>query len=550
MRFGPATKALRYVLPYWPRLLAVLAASLAGTVLSLALPYLTKGLVDALQSRDNAGLLRVVVGMAAATMLSFFLSATAGLVYTRVSANILFDMRLALYRHLMLLSPRFYARTRLGEIVSRLNNDIGEIQRVAAETALAWIGNVMSLAGTVALMLWLDARLFALSVALVPASIWAMLRYRRKLEQRVGVMRQRSADIGSFLIETLRGVKLAVVSNAQERESARFRDKNDSFISALMSMQRATYLSGGLPGLILSASTVLVVLYGGHRVMAGSLSLGAFVAFLAFQMRLLSPVQSMMGLYTGLATARVSLGRVEELFATAPEVAERADAPPLPRPVLGRVEFDAVTFSFDDRQPVLDGASFTVASGETIALIGPSGSGKSTIADLLLRLLDPDRGTIKLDGHDLRDLRLNDVRGAIGLVEQEPFLFHATIAENLRYAFPSATQTEIEESCVAAGIHDFIVGLPQQYDTPVGERGLALSAGERQRIAIARALLARPAVLILDEPTAALDPLSETRVAGGLGAMRRGLTTIVITHRADLAARADRVLSLETGVVV
>jgi ATP-binding cassette subfamily B protein len=543
-------RALAYVLPYWPRLLAVLAASLAGTLLSLALPYLTKFLIDALQARDRSALVRVVAAMAGATLLSFLLSAFAGLIYTRVSAVILFDMRLALYRHLMRLSPRFYARTRLGEIVSRLNNDISEIQRVAAETALAWVGNVVSLVGTVALMTWLDPRLFLLSIALVPASIWAMVHYRRRLEGRVGVMRQRSADIGSFLIETLRGVKLAVVSNAQEREAGNFRDKNDSFISALMSMQRVTYFSGGLPALILSASTVLVILYGGHRVMEGSLTLGAFVAFLAFQMRLLSPVQAMMGLYTGLATARVSLSRVEELFATAPEIVERADAQTLPRPVRGRVEFDAVTFTFDRQQPVLNHATFTVQPGEKIALIGPSGSGKSTIADLLLRLLDPDAGTIRLDGRDLRELRLDEVRSSIGLVEQEPFLFHASIAENLRYARPSATLAEMEEAAQAAGIHDFIAGLPEGYDTPVGERGLALSAGERQRVAIARALLARPAVLILDEPTAALDPLAESRVAGGLSTLRRGLTTIVITHRPELAARADRVVSLEAGAVV
>jgi ATP-binding cassette subfamily B protein len=356
-------------------------------------------------------------------------------------------------------------------------------------------------------------------------------------------MRQRSADIGSFLIETLRGVKLAVTSNAQEREAARFRKHNDSFIAALMSMQWLTYFSGGLPGLILAASTAMVFLYGGRQVMTGALTLGGFVAFLAFQMRLMPPVQAMMGLYSSFATARVSLRRVEELFDTRPEVADGTTQLASAR---GFVEFDRVTFAFD-RAPVLEDATFIVNPGETIALIGPSGSGKSTIADLLLRLLDPDSGVIRLDGCDLRDLRLADVRRHIGLVEQEPFLFHASIAENLRYAATGATAAEMEEAARAAGIHEFIATLPEKYDTPVGERGLALSAGERQRIAIARALLARPAVLILDEPTAALDPASEDRVAGGLDLWRRGLTTIVITHRAELAARADRVVMLEAG---
>jgi ATP-binding cassette subfamily B protein len=311
-----------------------------------------------------------------------------------------------------------------------------------------------------------------------------------------------------------------------------------------MAMQRLTYLSGGLPGVILSLSTVLVFLYGGHQVMAGALKLSSFVAFLAYQVRLLSPVQAMMGLYAGLATARVSLERVDELFATQPEVVEKLEAMALPRPVRGRVEFDRVTFRFDRQSPVLDGTSFIVQPGETVALVGPSGSGKSTVADLLLRLLDPDGGAIRLDGCDLRDLRLDDVRASVGLVEQEPFLFHASVIDNLRYANPGATTEELQDAARAAGIHDFIMGLPAGYDTLVGERGLALSAGERQRVAIARALVARPAVLILDEPTAALDPATESQVAGGLGISRRGMTTIVITHRAELAARADRVITL------
>jgi ATP-binding cassette, subfamily B, bacterial len=537
-------RTYRYIAPYWPKLATVLLLSLTGTLLSLILPYLSKGLLEALLARDPHRLARLVFFFACATAISFLLNVAAGLLYTRASAGILFDMRLALYQHLLRLSPRFYARTRLGEIVSRLNNDIGEIQRVAAETALAWVGNVVFLVGTIVLMVWLDFRLFLLSVALIPASLWTLVHYRRQLEARVATMRQRSADIGSFLVETLRGARLAVVSRAQERESGRFREKNDSFIDALMDMQRLTYLSGGLPGVILSASTVLVFLYGGHRVMTGALSLGSFVAFLAFQMRLLSPVQAMMGLYSGLATARVSLDRVEELFATQPEIVEKTGAIALPGPVRGQVEFEHVTFTFDRQAPVLDSASFTVEPGETVALMGPSGSGKSTVADLLLRLLDPDAGTIRLDGCDLRDLRLDEVRACVGLVEQEPFLFHASVADNLRYARPDAGDEDLQHAARAAGIHDFIIRLPNGYDTTVGERGLALSAGERQRLAIARALVANPAVLILDEPTAALDTVAENRVAGGLGVSRRGMTTIVITHRAELAARADRVITL------
>jgi ATP-binding cassette subfamily B protein len=540
---------LHYAIPYWRRLSLVLALSLASTALSLALPYLSKDLVNrALLGRDWHALLGIMAKFLAITLAGFVLNMVSGLRYTRVSAEILFDMRLALYRHLQRLSPRFYAQTRMGEIMSRINNDIGEIQRIAAETALAWVGNVLFLAGSTVMLLWLDARLFLLSVALLPASVWALSHYRSRLEGKVATLRQASADIGNFLIETLQGVKLVVTCNAQEREAGRFRENNEAFIRALMSMQLLSYLAGGLPGLILSGSTLLVFLYGGYQVIHGALTMGAFVAFLAYQTRLFPPIQALMGLYTSIATARVSLARVDQIFGTAPEVVEAADAKPLPH-VRGDVSFEAVSFAFDRTGPVLNGVSFRVRSGETLAVVGPSGSGKSTIADLLLRLFDPDSGVVRLDGHDLRQIRLDDLRRHVVLVDQEPFVFHASIARNLRYARPDASQRDLEEAARAAGIAEFIAGLPEQYETQVGERGMALSAGERQRIALARAFLAGPAVLVLDEPTASLDPVTEQNVIAGYEAVMRGRTTILITHRLELARQADRVLVLDGAAI-
>jgi ATP-binding cassette, subfamily B, bacterial len=551
MSWARSRKSLfHYAIPYWRRLALVLVFSLLGTALSLVLPYLSKDLVDrALLGRNSQALIQILGLFVGITLVSFALNTVSGLRYTRVSAEILFDMRLALYQHLQKLSPRFYARTRMGEIVSRINNDIGEIQRIAAETALAWVGNVLFLIGSIAVLLWLDARLFLLSVALLPASIWALSHYRKRLEGKVATLRQSSADIGSFLLETLQGVKLVVTSNAQVRESQRFRRKNDTFIDALMSMQLLSYLSGGLPGLILSGSTLLVFLYGGHLVIQRTITLGAFVAFLGYQMRLFPPVQALMGLYASIASARVSLARVDQIFDTPPEVEEAPDAIALAA-VRGDVEFEDVSFTFDRSGPVLDGVSFSLRAGETLAIVGPSGSGKSTIADLLLRLLDPDRGTVRLDGHDLRQVRLADLRAGVVLVDQEPFVFHASIAENLRYMRPDATQLDLEKAARAAGIAGFIAGLPQEFETQVGERGAALSAGERQRIAIARAFLADPAVLVLDEPTASLDPVSERNVIAGYEAIMRGRTTIIITHRLDLALQADRAIVLDGARVV
>jgi len=542
-------RAVAYVVPYWRRLAVVVALSGVSTALSLALPYLSKTLIDtALVGKNLGALYRTVALFALASIAGFALTAITGLRYTRVSADVLFDMRLALYRHLQRLSPRFYASTPLGDILARVNNDVGEVQRVAAESLLAWVGNVLFLAGSVVAMVWLDLRLALVAFAMVPTSVWALSRVRATLAGRVKTVREASAAIGSFLIETLQAMRLVVTSNAQSREVDAFGRRNESFVSALMAMQLWSYLSGSVPGLLLSLGYGAVFIYGGHRVISGTLTLGTFVAFMAYQMRLLQPVQALMGLYSSLATVQVSLVRVHELLDTAPEVVERPAPVRLAR-VDGAIAFNDVTIDLG-RGQVLRSASFAMAPGEHLALVGPSGSGKSTVADLLLRLLDPDSGTITLDGHDIRDLALDDLRRHVALVEQEPSVFHTTVADNIRYARPGATMDEVRDAARAAGLDDLLARLPDGFATIVGERGSALSAGERQRIAIARALVADPSVLVLDEPTAALDPASERKVAEELDRLMRGRTTIVITHRMALAASADRVLLVDNGGIV
>jgi ATP-binding cassette, subfamily B, bacterial len=543
-------RALAYVLPYRGRLAVLVALGLASTLLTLYLPYLSKALVDdAFVGRDAAALFRIVGVFSLVAVLGYALNVVSGLRYTRLSAQILFDMRLGLYRHLQRLSPRFYGRTPLGEIVSRLNNDIGEIQRVAAETALGWLGHVVFLVGSAGIMVWLDVRLFLVSIAVLPASVFALVRYRRRLEGSVTVLRGRSAEIGSFLIETLQGFRLVTAANAQEREVARFTAKNDAFVAALMRMQWLRYLAGGLPGLLLTMSTAVVFLYGGARVIGGAISLGTFVAFLAYQMRLLSPIQGLMALYANVATIRVSLRRVHELLDTPPDVAEMDGAERLSS-VRGDVCFDDVAFSFGRGGHVLRGFHLRVRAGETLALVGSSGSGKSTVADLLVRHMDPDRGAVLLDGRDVRTLRLADLRRHVFVVDQDPFLFHVTLAENVRYARPDATDADVAAAVRAAALDDVVAALPQGLATIVGERGSALSVGERQRIGLARALLANPAVLVLDEPTAALDPVSEARVLRGYEAAMRGRTTLLITHRLDVARQADRIAVLDSGRIV
>jgi len=542
-------RAIAHVVPYWRRLALVLTLSLVSTVAALYIPYLTRLLIDrALLGADSRVLVRVIGQFAALTLGSFFLNVVSGLIYTRTSAEILFDMRLALFRQLQRLSPRFYAEMPVGQIATRLNADIGEIQRVAAEIALAWVGNVIFLVGSVVILFRLDRVLFAVSFAIMPISLWALVRYRARLEAAVSGVRDRSADVGSFLIETLLGMRVIVGFNAQEREAQRFRAHNDRFIDALMSMRKLTYLSGGVPGLLLSAGSGAVFLVGGMRVIDHAITMGTLVAFIAYQMRLIWPIQALMGLYASLASARVSLRRVNEILDAPADVVEAPNAVSMPAS-RGAITLSDVTFAFG-RAPVLDRVSLEIREGERVAIVGRSGEGKSTIADLLVRQLDPQGGVVQLDGVDLKSVRLADIRRHVLVVDGEPFVFHATIAENIRYAKPDASDAEVVAAAESAGLSALIARLPNGIQTTAGERGRALSAGERQRVAIARAFLADPTVLVLDEATGALDPATEAQVAAGYEAVMEHRTTIIITHRLELARRADRVIVLENGRVV
>jgi ATP-binding cassette subfamily B protein len=468
--------------------------------------------------------------------------------YIQVSTEALFDIRLRVFRHLQTLSPRFYAKTPMGDVLSRLNNDVSEIQRIASDTMLSFLTNVVFLAGTVAILLYLQPTLFLVSVSLVPLSVWVLRRYRMRVTEKNLKVRERSADIGSFLVESFLGMRQTVASRQEGREAARFREKNDRFVRALLDRQLTNYFASGIPGVLLSISTLAVFLYGGYLVIQGSFTLGGFVAFTAYQARLLGPLSGLMGLYLSLRAASASLQRVFALLDEPAEVEEPAE-PVVVDAVRGALTLDHVGVDYD-REIVLRDVSFTVVPGRVTAIVGPSGVGKSTLADLILRRIDPDRGRILLDDVDVKRLGLDDLRRHIAIVEQETFLWNATIEENIRYGRPEASSKEVENAARLAGIHEYILSLPQGYLTRVGERGLQLSSGQRQRVAIARALLQDAAVLVLDEATSALDGETEAAVAEALVPLLRHRTTIVFSHRFALVAKADRVLVLDNGRIV
>lgn len=531
---------LPYLAPHLAGLLFVTAISIASTALSLVQPYLTKLLVDDALMQKNRQALALVAGlMVAVSVVAFALNVAAGYCYTKISARVLFAMRRDLLRHLHALSPRFHAEWKTGDVLSRLNNDISEIQRVVADGLLSILGNVGFLVGSVVILVRMDFGLFAVAVASLPVAVAMAWWFRRMLVERVRELRERSAEIGSFLLNTLLGHRVVMAYGRGAREGEEFDRQNEGYLGALLRMQWMSYLGSGMPGMVIALSTAVVFWVGGSAVIAGTMTIGTLMAFLAYHMRLLPPVQALMGLYTNLVTAQVSLERVEALFAIAPEVREPAVARG-PAVVRGEVEIERVRFAYSEGRPVLREVSWRVEAGRTGLVMGPSGRGKSTLGDLLLRFYDPAEGSVRLDGVDLREWRLADLRRHVCVVEQTPWLFPASVAENLRYGDEAATEEQMWQALEAVGLKGVFGDLREK----VGERGLALSAGQRQRLAIARALLRRPRVLVLDEPTAALDEASETLVTSGIRRALPEATLILITHRPRLRELADTVLEL------
>jgi ATP-binding cassette subfamily B protein len=548
-------RILRLFRPYRARLGAVSGLIVVSAILGAASPFLLREVFDVAIPDKREGLLSVLVlGMIGIAVVTGALGVVQTLLSNQVGQHVMHDLRAAGYRHLQRLSLAFFTRTRTGEVQSRISNDIGGVEDVLTSTATSVASNATTVIATVVAMFLLDWRLAAFSLALLPVFVWLTRRVGEQ-RRRISATRQESmAAISSLVQESLSvsGILLGKTMGRSAELAGRFEDESQRLADLEV---RARMAGRWMMASIQTTFTVmpaLVYWFGGLAVARGSdaITLGTLVAFTTLQARLFFPIGSLRNVQADLQTSTALFDRVFEYLDLPVEIDERPDAVPLP-PCKGDVAFEEVWFRYDLDAPwTLQNVSFEVPAGTRTAIVGETGSGKTTLGYLAARLYDPERGAIRLDGEDLRDLRFGSLADAVGVVSQETYLFHASIRENLRFARPDATDEEIEEAATAAQIHDTIAALPDGYDTVVGERGFRFSGGERQRIAIARTILRNPPVLVLDEATSALDVQTERVVEEALRELAAGRTTIVIAHRLSTVRDADQIVVLDQGELV
>ena len=538
-----------FLRPQLAGIVLVLVLSTAATGLVLLQPWLTKQLIDDGLMARQAPVLFLYAGlMLAAGLAGTALAGINRYAHIRLSGRVLFALREAVYRHLQRLSPAFYARTRIGDVMSRLDGDVAELQRFAVDGALGFVNGLIGLIGALALMVGLSWQLSLLAAVLLPIE-FAYLRFMRpRVARRTRVLRERAADLSAFFVETLGAMKAVQAAGAELREAARLGGLGRRYLDDLLRLQVVEFATSAVPGLLTSTTRAAVFLIGGVWFIDGRMELGAVIAFSTYLGMVVGPVQTLLGLYVGLQRMRVSLDRVMTLTRTVPDVIPPAVPVALPPTARGEIVLEDVDFRYPgESEPVLVQASARLPAGGKIGIVGESGVGKTTLIDLLHRHFDPAAGRITLDGIDLRALDLVELRRRIAVVAQDVVLFRGSIADNIRYARPEAGEAEIRAAAERAQIAGFIEALPQGYDTAIGERGQRLSGGQRQRLAVARALLQDPLVLILDEATAAGAAAAEGRLIAEVDRLFAGRTRIVVSHRSGPLADADLVLEVADG---
>jgi subfamily B ATP-binding cassette protein MsbA len=557
LELGQLARLLAFTRPYRVQLAVGIVAVSVASALGLLFPLIARDLFNTAFASDeavaqlSANLNRIALVLIAIFVIQAIFNYLRVYYLGLVGEGVVADLRKALYKHLMTLSVRFFETHKTGEITSRLTADIATVQAAVSQALAQFINQLIVLFGGVAVLFYLNVQLTLLMLSIIPTVILAGAYFGRRLRTISTQFQDRVADANASAEEAIAGIRVVKSFTAEDLEVERYSERIDA--SYQVALKRAQARAFFIPSIIMAMfiGIGIVLWYGGQQVLSGQLLGGDLIAFLLLTVFVAGSIGTFTGLYSQLQEALGASRRIFELLDTKPDLFET------PKPkhlgsVRGEIVFDNVSFRYGDRGEgwVLANLNLRVAPGEVVALVGPSGAGKSTLVNLLPRFYDPSEGRILLDGVDIRELSLKELRSHIGIVPQETQLFSGSIRDNIRYGKVDASEDEIVAAAKAANAHDFIVGFPNGYDTVVGERGVKLSGGQRQRVAIARALLKNPRILILDEATSSLDSESEALVQAALEKLMQNRTTFVIAHRLSTVQSADRILVLDQGRIV
>ncbi|MCK8678611.1 ABC transporter ATP-binding protein [Streptomyces lichenis] len=545
-------RILRLFRPYRGRLAVVGLLVGASSLVSVVSPFLLREILDTAIPQGRTGLLTLLAfGMILTAVVTSVFNVLQTLISTTVGQRVMHDLRTAVYGQLQRMPLAFFTRTRTGEVQSRIANDIGGMQSTVTSTATSLVSNLTAVTATVVAMLALDWRLTVVSLLLMPVFVWISRRVGREREKITTQRQKQMAAMAATVTESLSvsGILLGRTMGRADSLTRSFAAESERLAGLEVRASMAGRWRMSTIGMVMAALPALLYWAAGLALQSGgpAVSIGTLVAFVSLQQGLFRPAVSLLSTGVDLQTSLALFRRIFEYLDLPVEITEPARPVPLPS-VRGEVRFEDVRFRYDDKgAPALDGIELTVPAGGSLAVVGPTGSGKSTLSYLVPRLYDVTGGRVTLDGVDVRDLDFGTLARAVGVVSQETYLFHASVADNLRFARPDATDEEIEAAARAAQIHEHIASLPDGYDTLVGERGYRFSGGEKQRLAIARTILRDPPVLILDEATSALDTRTEHAVQEAIDALSAGRTTITIAHRLSTVRDADEIVVLDSG---
>ena len=544
----------RLFAPYRWQLAIVTAIIVASSIVGLASPFLLRAVIDTALPDKNLRLLAwLVIGMVAVAAVTSAFGVIQTWISTKVGQQVMHGLRTSVFAHLQRQSIAFFTRTRTGEVQSRITNDIGGMESVVTSTATSIAANLTTAVATAAAMVALSWRLSLISLVVMPPAIY-LTRKVARMRRAITTEQQRELANLNVAIEeglSINGVQLAKTMGTGPSLIQRFTASSARLIDLELRSQLAGRWRMASMSVIFAAIPAIIYLAAGLPITAGVMTIGTLIAFTTLQNSLFRPLTGLLNTSVSVISSLALFARIFEYLDLPIDVDDPARPVGIdPAQVTGHVRIEDVSFAYPGAdRPALAGVNLDVPAGSTLALVGETGSGKTTLASLIARLYDPGSGSVRIDGIDLRDLRLADLAAVVGVVSQETYLLHTTVRENLRYARPGATDAEIEDAARAAQIHDLIAGLPDGYDTMVGSRGHRFSGGEKQRIAIARTLLRDPRVLVLDEATSALDTETERAVQQAFDVLARGRTTITIAHRLSTVRNADQIVVLDHGQV-